>query len=618
MAGRAWAWAGALMLLPVAALDNGRAMTPPAGWTAWNTYAFRPTQRAVERSMRALAEVRRPGGRSLASLGYVQANLDDGWQACGRGVNGSFHDAAGNPLFNARFPDVGAMTALGASLGIEPGIYMNNCLCPETGFADAAFVEAAVRQSAAAVARLGFKSLKVDSCGQFNNLTAWAAALNATGVAIAIENCHQGGQAPGQPGVPGQRQCAGTGAAGDVSDCPYTSFRTSDDIQPTWAHVVNNVNSLVPYLGDEAAGDPPPRSRPGGWAYPDALQTGAMGVLSPSGHTPRPDGWTPAPLVEDRSQFGMHCITSSPLILSFNLTNASLVRLVWPIVANEEALRVNREWAGTPGRLVATLRPGSGAVGGGFVLRAGRVGKFDGWGHDALSRTLGLTCPADDGQPPGNGAAGCNLLRVAMATPAEAQAWCAAHAACAAFSYRPGPNASRTAVYFKPATQLSFADSNFRSTGEVLSGWMTQFKAALAPPGAWRSAPCGGTVCPPLSPPCHTACFSIAPCCSETGPPGETLDFAPGEAQLWSKRLRGGRLALLFVNLGERTTGRSFSFAEVGFRLDAGVVSVAVRDVWRRADCPPIGRDGVVEFGGVAGHDSRFIILTPQHAGPNG
>ena len=604
------------LLLPAAALDNGRALTPPAGWTAWNIYVFHPTQQRIEASMRAMAKRRGPQQQSLVDLGYVQANLDDSWQACGAGVNRSFHDAAGNPLFNLRsFPNISAMTALGASLGIESGLYMNNCACAENMFTDPAQIATIVRRSAAAVARLGFSSLKLDSCGQFNNLTLWAAELNATGVAVAIENCHQGGMAPGQSKVPGNEHCSGTTA---VSDCPYSTYRTSDDIQPTWGHVINNANSLVAFLGDETQGDPPPRSRPGGWAYGDALQTGSMGTLSWSGFTPRPDGWLPAPLVEDRSNFGMHCITSSPLILSFNLTNDTLVDMVWPIVSNAEAISVNRQWAGTPGRLVATVRPADDDSGG-YVLRAGQVGKSDGWGHNPLS-AHGLTCPDDEDQQPGV-APSCNLLRVANITLTAAQDWCTANTACAAFSYRGGGgggnssgNASAVAiVYFKDATQLAFKDSNFMAGGEVQSGWFTQIKSALAPPGAWRSAPCGGTVCPPNSPPCHTRCFSIAPCCSDHGPAGEALEFADGEGQLWSKQLVGGKLALLFVNLGQALLTQSFSLEEVGLGLNGSSTAVAVRDVWEHSSVgPPIAKGGRITFSAVAGHDSRFVVLTPK------
>ena len=617
----------ALLLPPAAALDNGRALTPPAGWTAWNTYSFHPTQQLLEDSLHALAKPRGPQKRSLVELGYVQANLDDAWQDCRAGVNHSFHDAAGNPLVNLRtFPNMSAMTALGASLGIEMGLYMNNCQCSESMFTDPAQIAAIVRRSAAAVARLGFLSLKLDSCGQFNNLTLWAAELNATGVAIAIENCHQGGMVPGQDRVPGQHQCSGVTP---VSDCPYSSYRTSDDIQPTWPHLINNVNSLVAFLGDETQGDPPPRSRPGGWAYGDAIQTGSMGVLSWSGYTPRPDGWSPEPLVEDRSDFGLHCITSSPLILSFNLTNETTMEMVWPIVANEEAIAVNRQWAGTPGRLVATIRPAGsggsaagGGAGGGYVLRRGQIGKADGWGHDVQSAHDGLICPNDVDQLPGVTPT-CNLLRVANITMDAAQSWCTANAACAGFSYKAGAAGaadtdsssgnSSAAVYFKDATQLAFADSNYHAGGQVQSGWLTQIKSALAPPGAWRSAPCGGTVCPPNTPQCHMACHSIAPCCTDTGPAGEAIEFADGEAQLWSKRLVDGSLALLFVNLGQAVLTHSFSLEEVGLKLGSNATAVAVRDVWERSSAgAPIAKGGRVTFADVAGHDSRFLVLTPQ------
>jgi hypothetical protein len=404
--------------------------------------------------------------------------------------------------------------------------------------------------------------------------------------------------------VPGQGGCSGTEA---ISECPYTSYRTSDDIISTFGHVANNANSLRPFLGDEARGDPPPRSRPGGWAYPDALQTGMLGTLSPSGYTPDPDGWSPLPLVEDRTDFGLHCITSSPLMLSFNVSNDTLVEMLWDIIANEEAIRINQHWAGSPGRLVTTIGPAaaaaaavSGAATGAsttvqsaagtgtwaamkassqYVLRKGQLGQVSGWGHNPSS-ARGLTCPTDAEQQPDTGTSVCNLLRVATCTLAEAQRWCTAHPECGAFSYRSvGQSvstasgigtgaANRTAVvYFKDATSIFFMDSNFRAGGQVQTGgggsgsggWLSQIKSEHAPPGSWREAPCAGTTCPADSPPCHTACLSIAPCCSAHGPTGEALEFADGVGQLWSKRLTSGAVAFLFVNLGKAPLTHSFT-----------------------------------------------------------
>ena len=53
---------------------------------------------------------------------------------------------------------------------------------------------------------------------------------------------------------------------------------------------------------------------------------------------------------EDRSHFGAWAIASSPLTLSFDLTNATLLDRVWPIISNRALLEVNAAWAGSPGR----------------------------------------------------------------------------------------------------------------------------------------------------------------------------------------------------------------------------------------------------------------------------
>ena len=178
-----------------------------------------------------------------------------------------------------------------------------------------------------------FDGLKLDSCSQFNNMTLWAEEINATGHAVLLENCHraphtprrsspfpanrhrasdpcrhfaepdmilgppwlldpalrptsfhdlrnttltsgwavaEGGLVPGQV-MPGQ-DCKGDAG---VSDCPYHVFRTSDDIYNTWIHVVNNANSVTPYL-TQADASVPPRSRPGGCAYPDVSDSDVL------------------------------------------------------------------------------------------------------------------------------------------------------------------------------------------------------------------------------------------------------------------------------------------------------------------------------------------------------
>ena len=55
-----------------------------------------------------------------------------------------------------------------------------------------------------------------------------------------------------------------------------------------------------------------------------------------------------------RAHFGAWAITSSPLILSFDLSNDTLLNMSWGFIANPEVLRINSDWAGEAGRLVSS------------------------------------------------------------------------------------------------------------------------------------------------------------------------------------------------------------------------------------------------------------------------
>ena len=74
---------------------------------------------------------------------------------------------------------------------------------------------------------------------------------------------------------------------------------------------------------------------------------------------------TPA---EDRAHFGAWAVVSSPLILGFDMTNASTMARVWPTISNQDALRVNQQWAGHPGRLVRAWSPPTPPAGPLFAL----------------------------------------------------------------------------------------------------------------------------------------------------------------------------------------------------------------------------------------------------------
>ena len=111
----------------VQSINNGLFWeSPPMGWRSWNCYHDRVNQSIMEAVMNTVTRPYRHG-RSLASFGYKDVGLDDAWQMCGAGINGSFHDIHGNPIVDRKkFPDMKAMVDRAHSLGLTAGWYGNN------------------------------------------------------------------------------------------------------------------------------------------------------------------------------------------------------------------------------------------------------------------------------------------------------------------------------------------------------------------------------------------------------------------------------------------------------------------------------------------------------------
>lgn len=140
------------------------------------------------------------GSKSLLDVGYSFANLDDGWQACGQGENGGFHDADGNPMMDlAKFPNVSSMTSLARALGLRPGFYVNNYICGGgecQGGVGGAVYEKVMHGTVGWLKRNRFEYLKVDSGGCYNDMQLWHDLLEAEQHPMTVENCHQGGEPP--------------------------------------------------------------------------------------------------------------------------------------------------------------------------------------------------------------------------------------------------------------------------------------------------------------------------------------------------------------------------------------------------------------------------------------
>jgi hypothetical protein len=97
--------------------------TPPAGWRSWNQLGGGISQEIMLAMAKGLTDKsRKVGGEptSLLELGYNRLGMDDNWQGCGLGVNGSFHDARAVPLWDLKeFPNVTQMNAAIHALGLK-------------------------------------------------------------------------------------------------------------------------------------------------------------------------------------------------------------------------------------------------------------------------------------------------------------------------------------------------------------------------------------------------------------------------------------------------------------------------------------------------------------------
>jgi len=316
-----------VFLLPLSD-NNGLAKLPPLGWRSWNLYGANVNQTLIEGIMAGM--VRRDPRytvdgvpTSLCDLGFCDVGLDDNWQACGHyGSEGyTYHDEDGNPLINhARFPSLKNMTSYAHSLGLTSGWYGNNCICSDHKTNEHKFYAGDV----AAMRAFGFDSWKLDGCGAQTDMDLWHELITATPpttgrAAVMVENCHWGSRKPFEP---------------TPTWCPWNFYRTSGDVRANYGSVVGNLQSVTKFSSRNL-------SYPGCWAYPDMLEVGVL--ASPF------SGDKGLTIAETRSHFGAWVIVSSPLTLSHDPNNHTIMDAIWPLISNKEVLAVSQSYAGHSG-----------------------------------------------------------------------------------------------------------------------------------------------------------------------------------------------------------------------------------------------------------------------------
>ena len=75
------------------------------------------------------------------------------------------------------------------------------------------------------------------------------------------------------------------------------------------------------------------------WGETVALHPGSEAYEALAARAPLPPVLT---YTENKAHFSMWTILSSPLTLSINFSDASIVDLIWPIITNTEAIAVNQ------------------------------------------------------------------------------------------------------------------------------------------------------------------------------------------------------------------------------------------------------------------------------------
>lgn len=95
--------------------SNGAALTPPMGWSSWNTFRNKIDEKLILET----AEAMKTSG--LADAGYCYVNLDDCWQSSSRDENGRLQTDF------TTFPSgIPALVKRVNALGLKLGIYSSN------------------------------------------------------------------------------------------------------------------------------------------------------------------------------------------------------------------------------------------------------------------------------------------------------------------------------------------------------------------------------------------------------------------------------------------------------------------------------------------------------------
>jgi alpha-galactosidase len=342
------------------AYNHGAAVTPPMGWSSWNTFATDITEDKVLGVGKALVD------SGLAAKGYRYVNMDDGWWAKRRASDGrmqirteAFPSAAVGGADQTSFkPFTDKLHAMGLKAGIYTDLGRNSC---SQAWPDA---HTKLPQGTQAEREIGlyghtdqdiklyfqdwgFDYIKVDACGvrdyapamervtsgQFRATGPYINGWQINGTDIAgVRGLYQGvadALARYRPKDDFIFSICVWGAA-DVrawgKDVGSLS-RTSDDLQPRWTRMLADFDT---------AAFRPLYAHPHSWNDPDMLYIG-YGDFDEN-H-----------LTEARSHFSLWAIINAPLILGNDIR--TMPKALRDIVGNPDIIALNQDAAGNQATL---------------------------------------------------------------------------------------------------------------------------------------------------------------------------------------------------------------------------------------------------------------------------
>lgn len=229
------------------------ALTPPMGWNSWNCWGLSVSQDKVLASAQSLID------KGLADYGYSYINIDDGWEAPQRAVDGTI-------VVNEKFPSIKHLADQLHDQGLKIGIYSSPGAYTCGHYLGSLGHE---KQDAESYNDWGIDYLKYDWC-DYNNKHKQERD-RGTLASYIRPYMLMGEHLRSQPRDIFYSLCqygmADVQKWGPMVDA--NSWRTTGDITDTW----DSMSGIGFYMQKDLF----PYAGPGGWNDPDMLVVGKVG-----------------------------------------------------------------------------------------------------------------------------------------------------------------------------------------------------------------------------------------------------------------------------------------------------------------------------------------------------